>query len=135
MGHLPGRHSKREREREMFHLLLLISPAFGMPNFDLIETREEIINQFDSTPIYTEQTKGFFKNVTKMLYKNVAASLQTAEKNILECLPQSPGIFPSPSPSYITLYTYFIISNIVYVIISSLSSYSYRNSAQQRFNK
>jgi len=73
------------REREMYlHLLLLISPAFGMPTSDLIETGEEIINQFDSIPIFTEQTKGFFKNVTRTLYKAVAASLQTAEKNILE---------------------------------------------------
>jgi len=74
-----------QQEREMYlYLLLLISPAFGMPTSDLIETGEEIINQFDSIPIFTEQTKGFFKNVTRTLYKAVAASLQTAEKNILE---------------------------------------------------
>jgi len=81
MGHLPERHNKREM---YFHLLLLISTAFGMPSPDLISKGEDIIKQLDSLPGFTEDTKDIFKNVMSELYENVTGSLLEAEKNVLK---------------------------------------------------
>jgi len=64
------------------HLLLLISPAFGMPSSALIDVGEGIINQLDSIPGFTEEGKNIFKD--SKLFENVAASLKEAEKAILE---------------------------------------------------
>jgi len=78
---LQERHNKREM---YLHLLLIISPAFGMPSSDLIGTGKEIIKQFDSLPDFTKETKAMFKNITRELYEKVSESLLEAEKNILE---------------------------------------------------
>jgi len=76
---------QRDTTREMYlHLLLLISPAFGMPTSALIETGEEFIKQFDSIPDFTEETRAMFKNITRELYEKVSESLLEAEKNIIE---------------------------------------------------
>jgi len=64
------------------HLLLLISPALGMPSSALIDVGEGTINQFDSLLGLTEETKAVF-NDSKM-FLNVAASLREAETAILE---------------------------------------------------
>jgi len=64
------------------HLLLLVSPAFGMPSSALIDVGEGIINQLDSIPGFTEEGKNIFKD--SKLFENVAASLKEAEKAILE---------------------------------------------------
>merc|ERR1712232_1512217 len=73
----------REREREMYlQLLLLISPAFGMPSSALVDVGKGIINQVDSVVGFTEETKAVFDN--SKLFEIIAESLKEAEKNILE---------------------------------------------------
>jgi len=74
---------QRDTTREMYlHLLLLISPAFGMPSSALIDIGKGIIDQLDSIPGFTEESKKVFKD--SKLFENVAASLKEAEKAILE---------------------------------------------------
>ena len=46
----------------ILHLLLLISPAFGMPSNALLDAGEEIINQLDSLVDFNEETKSIFGN-------------------------------------------------------------------------
>merc|ERR1711987_16897 len=70
------------RDIEMYlHLLLLISPALGMPSSALIEIGEGIIDQLDVLPGFA-QTKAIFKDAN--LFETVAASLKEAEEAILE---------------------------------------------------
>merc|ERR1711988_1825206 len=72
-----------QRDREMYlHLLLLISPALGMPSSALIKVGEGIINQLDSLPGFAEETKAVFNN--SKLFETVAESLKEAEEAILQ---------------------------------------------------
>merc|ERR1711988_612658 len=71
------------RDIEMYlHLLLLISPAFGMPSSAVIDVGEGIINQLDALPSFTERSKAIFND--SKLFENVAESLNEAEEAILE---------------------------------------------------
>merc|ERR1711973_749782 len=71
------------RQREMYlHLLLLISPALGMPSSALTDVGEGFINKLDALPGFIERSKAVF-NDSKM-FLNVAASLREAETAILE---------------------------------------------------
>jgi len=63
-------------------LLLLISPAFGMPSSALVDVGKGIINQVDSLVGFTEETKAVFNN--SELFEIISESLKEAEKNILE---------------------------------------------------
>merc|ERR1712173_43185 len=75
-----GLTRETQQKREMYlHLLLLISPALGMPTSDLMENGES-----DFLPGFTEDTKAIFKNVMSEMYEKVAENLLKAEKNILE---------------------------------------------------
>ena len=66
-----------------FHLLLLISPVFGMPAAsDMIENGEDIIKQLDSLSGFTEEN-AMFKAISK-LYERVTGSLSEAQQNVLE---------------------------------------------------
>merc|ERR1711874_112071 len=60
-------------------LLLLITPAFGMPGNPLIEVGEEIINQLDSLVDFNEETKSIFGNFN---FEEISDSLSEAEENI-----------------------------------------------------
>merc|ERR1712226_431490 len=72
-----------QKEREMYLLLvLLVSPAFGMPSSALIDIGSQIINQVDSVVGFTEETRAVFNNTD--LFEKIAESLIEAEKNILE---------------------------------------------------
>jgi len=63
-------------------LLLLISPAFGMPSNDLIGIGSEIINQLDSVVGFTEETRAVFQNSN--LFELLSGSLKEAEQNIVK---------------------------------------------------
>jgi len=64
------------------HLLLLISPALGMPSSALTDVGEGFINQLDALPGFIERSEAIF-NDSKM-FLNVAACLREAETAILE---------------------------------------------------
>jgi len=64
------------------HLLLLISPALGMPSSALIDVGEGIINQLDSLPGFAGETKAIFNN--SKLFEQVAEALKEAEQAILQ---------------------------------------------------
>ena len=63
-------------------VVLLVSPAFGMPSSALIDIGSQIINQVDSVVCFTEETRAVFNNTD--LFETIAESLKEAEKNILE---------------------------------------------------
>merc|ERR1712226_66203 len=72
-----------QKEREMYLLVvLLISPAFGMPSSALIDIGSQIINQVDSVVCFTDETRAVFNNTD--LFETIAESLKEAEKNIIE---------------------------------------------------
>merc|ERR1739849_37458 len=72
-----------QNEREMYLLLvLLVSPAFGMPSLALLDIAEGIINQVDSVVGFTVETRNVFNNSD--LFERIAESLIEAERNILE---------------------------------------------------
>merc|ERR1712066_537448 len=71
------------RDIEMYlHLLLLISPALGMPSSALIDVGKGIFDQLDSLPGFAEETKAIFNN--SKLFETVAESLTEAEQAILQ---------------------------------------------------
>jgi len=63
------------------HLLLLISPALGMPSSAPTDVGEVLINELDSLLGLTEETKDVFNN--SELFETVAESLKEVEKAIL----------------------------------------------------
>ena len=72
--------TEREKEREkkmILHLLLLISPAFGMPSNALLDAGEEIINQLDSLVDFNEETKSIFGHFN---FEEISDSLSEAEE-------------------------------------------------------
>jgi len=72
-----------QRDREMYlHLLLLISPALGVSSSPLNDVEGKIIKQLESLQSFIERSKAISKN--PKLSQNVAASLEEAEKAILE---------------------------------------------------
>merc|ERR1712066_916462 len=71
------------RDIEMYlHLLLLISPALGMPSSALIDVGKGIFDQLDSLPGFAEETKAIYNN--SKLFETVAESLKEAEQAILQ---------------------------------------------------
>jgi len=66
----------------IFHLLLLVSPAFGMPSNALLDVGNQIVDQLDSLPLMTEEGKNVLKN--SKLTETIAEALKEAEKNIRE---------------------------------------------------
>jgi len=66
----------------IFHLLLLVSPAFGMPSNALLDVGNQIVDQLDSLPGFTEEGKNILKNSN--LTETIAEALSEAEKNIRE---------------------------------------------------
>jgi len=66
----------------IFHLLLLVSPAFGMPSNALLDVGNKIVDQLDSLPLMTEEGKNILKN--SKLTETIAEALSEAEKNIRE---------------------------------------------------
>ena len=63
-------------------LVLLVSPAFGMPSLALLDIGKGIINQVDSVVGFTVETRNVFNNSD--LFERIAESLIEAERNILE---------------------------------------------------
>jgi len=63
-------------------LVLLVSPAFGMPSSALLDIGSQISNQVDSVVGFTKETRAVFNNSN--LFETIAESLKEAEKNILE---------------------------------------------------
>jgi len=61
-------------------LLLVISPAFGMPSNALLDVGNQLIGKLDAIPGFTEEGKNILKN-TK-LTEHIADALKEAEKNI-----------------------------------------------------
>jgi len=67
----------------IFHLLLLISPAFGMPSSALLgDVGSQIIGKLDSLPGFAQEGKDILKN--SKLTEHIAEALKEAEKHILE---------------------------------------------------
>jgi len=64
------------------YLLLLISPAFGMPSSTLDDLGGETINELQSLPNFIRRTEAIIKN--PKLSQDVAESLKEAENAILE---------------------------------------------------
>jgi len=62
-------------------LLLLISPAFGMPQVNIPGGKEKI-SHLDSLPRFTEKTADIFKN--SKMYEKIAKDLKEAEKDLIE---------------------------------------------------
>merc|ERR1711953_380182 len=73
----------REREREMFLIvLLLISPAFGRPGSAQLDVGEDIVNKLDSIVHFSNEMGRFFGD--SRLIGTVSEGLQAVELNILE---------------------------------------------------
>merc|ERR1711953_634712 len=73
----------REREREMFLIvLLLISPAFGRPGSAQLDVGEDIVNQLDSIVHFTSEMGNLLDE--SRLIGTVSEGLQAAELDILE---------------------------------------------------
>jgi phage shock protein A len=66
----------------IFQLLLLVTPAFGMPSNALLDVGNQIVDQLDSLPGFTEEGKNILKNSN--LTETIAEALSEAEKNIRE---------------------------------------------------
>jgi len=66
----------------IFQLFLLVSPAFGMPSNALLDVGNQIVDQLDSLPGFTEEGKNILKNSN--LTETIAEALSEAEKNIRE---------------------------------------------------
>merc|ERR1711953_758906 len=81
MGHyFPERHEGRKKM--IFHLLLLVSPAFGMPSSALLDAGSQIIGKLDSLPGFAQEGKDILKN--SKLTDHIAEALKEAEKHIRE---------------------------------------------------
>jgi len=66
----------------IFHLLLLVSPAFGMPSSALLDAGSQIIGKLDSLPGFAQEGKDILKN--SKLTDHIAEALKEAEKHIRE---------------------------------------------------
>jgi len=78
--HLPERIDKRKM---YFHLLLLISPAFGMPSPAVkFPIGQKKLNYLDSLPNFTLRSKDMYKDSS--MYEEIAKDLKEAEKILIE---------------------------------------------------
>jgi len=78
--HLPERIDKRKM---YFHLLLLISPVFGMPSPAVkFPIGQKKLNYLDSLPNFTLRSKDMYKDSS--MYEEIAKDLKEAEKILIE---------------------------------------------------
>merc|ERR1712062_662627 len=85
MGRVHGDYfTERERQREMYLqlLLLVVSPAFGMPSSARVDVGVEVANELDSFVEFSQEAGATLKN--PKLFEKVSDRIKEADEKVLE---------------------------------------------------